>query len=488
MKKTVLLIETVLLYSTAITPVCATEVSSWAELNGAAADESIVLTNDIQAEGTPKIISLNADTPQTVDGANHSLTGANGFYIKKTAGNNLTIQNFGSVTDGTADDCDYSYIDAEGNTVYKKITNSVSGFNNTPFAANSLLLQNFTLSNMVFSNNSKVVVDAWLKEFTDAVSITDTVFHGNTNSADEGAILLLRRGMFTIDNLIFDSNAADQGIEFYSGTTTNITNSIFSNNTQSDSSYWDDYGTLQLSGGVVNIDNSQFINNLTGHADGGAISVTGGGLKEVSNSIFRGNSAPRSLGGAIWLSFPGIESKARFSNVTFEDNHAASGGGLVGWDQGNIYINDSMFKGNSVSGSSVWWSGFTELGGGLLLVETDSVITNTSFENNTASVGGGILTSEANDLFVIDTSFSGNTAAAGGAIYAANTNLNIYADTKDVLFSENIATDSASDFNAGSAVFFESSDDESVINLNAASDKKIIFDDTIAAYNESEGT
>ena len=422
----------------------AADISTWAGFNTI---EDILLTGDIQAEGTPQSIVIGTSTtPQTIDGGQHSLTGASGYQIKVSAKPALTIQNFGNIVDGTEGSHTFSYADTNGNIIYKTITKSINGFNKAPIQPNSMALSGLTVDNVVYTGNSGPILDVWLKQTTDTASITNTVFYGNTNSDDDKAILSLSRGNITIDNLIFDSNNMgtwSEGLEFIGGSNTSISNSIFQNNSTKA------YGTLQLSGGTVDIDSSQFINNSTQYYDGGAMSVTSG-LQNITNSIFKGNSAGND-GGAIW--YAQIANSPYFVNTTFEDNQSTGLGGALyiggtNASTGTISIIDSIVKGNK------------------------------------GSYGGGIYTYKAINFFAVDTDFTENEATEGGAIYAANENLNIFANTKDVTFSGNIANNTTSTYNGGAAVYFEDSDNNTdvAMNVNAASGKKVIFDNTIAAY------
>ena len=160
-----------------ITYAHATDVSSWAELNDAVGDETITFTSDITATGTPTTIQLNYALPQIIDGGGFSLTGANNFQIKKVAGTDLTIQNFGSVIDADESDYTFSYIDDEENIIYKKITGSVSGFNKNPFIANNSLLTNLSITNSVFQNNTNEIINFRLNSADSEAFITNTVFY-----------------------------------------------------------------------------------------------------------------------------------------------------------------------------------------------------------------------------------------------------------------------------------------------------------------------
>ena len=395
----------------------AVNVSTWSELN---TTENISVTADIQAEGSPQIINISSGNPQTIDGGHHSLTGASSYQFRilnTNADSGITIKNFGTVVDGTAGEHTFSYTDANGDIIYKTITKSISGFTNGAF---SLLAhpRKVTIDNVVYRDNINETLNITLQDVTNTSSITNTIFYGNTDATDHKAILTLGKGTFEIDNLIFDSNEAEQGIEFFSGTTTNINNSIFQNNTQDgyNHSYYD-YGTLQIGSGVVNINNSQFINNHTIINDGGAISVTNG-LQSVINSVFKDNSAGNT-GGAIW-------------------------------DMGHMTIH---------------------------------YYDNVTFEHNQSPYGGAIYTAIASDITFVDTNFTNNIANEGAAIYSERTNLNIFANTKDVTFSGNTANNTTDTYNGGAAVYYDVRNQTGfAFNINAASGKKVIFDNTIAAY------
>ena len=112
----------------------AAEVATWADLN---TTEDILLTADIQAEGTPQTITINSDiNSQPIDGGNHSLTGAAGYKIQISNSNEesgVTIQNFGKVVDGTEESNTYSYTDTNGNTIYKTIDRAITGFDGGAF-------------------------------------------------------------------------------------------------------------------------------------------------------------------------------------------------------------------------------------------------------------------------------------------------------------------------------------------------------------------
>lgn len=421
----------------------AVNVTSWADINTNKTAESILFSNDITVSGTKKIESTTDN--QVVDGGGYSLVGASGYQLQ-LKGSNVTIQNMGTVIDGTSDDNTFSYIDADGNTVYKKITASVSGFSNTvPIN----ITKSFTFRNNVYSNNTTKTLLNISSSATaeNPARIENSIFYNNGNkNAGSWSSLINVSGNLEINNVIFDSNKAEGSIiEVHSAL--NINNSIFQNN---DMTYM---SVISIEGGQLEISNSQFINNA--NYEGGAITNTGIGFKSVSNTIFENNISRYSGGGAIWLPIQDYEpiKNHYFSEVTFTANEAADYGGAIyisgaGTASHYGYFLDSMFKGN------------------------------------VASLGGGILTSNLVNLWVVDTNFEDNTAYAGGGIYAADLTLNIYAKSNDVTFSGNVANDQDDSFNGGEAVFMEADEAYAEMDVNAAAEKKVVFDNTVAGYGE----
>ena len=165
LSKTSLSLGGVLLYFSAITPVWAVNVSSWADFSTA---ENIVLTADIEATGEPQIITTNSgNTAQTIDGANHSLTGASGYQLKiqnTNEANGVTVKNF-----------------------------SVTGFDSGAFVFLAYP-RKVTIDNVTFNNNTNEVVNITLNDVSSTSSITNTVFSGNKNTTNDKAVLTLGKG------------------------------------------------------------------------------------------------------------------------------------------------------------------------------------------------------------------------------------------------------------------------------------------------------
>lgn len=236
-----------------------------------------------------------------------------------------------------------------------------------------------------------------------------------------------------------------------------ISNTVFENNSATGSGYG---GSIFAQDGTITIDNSTFNNNIASW-DGGAISTATpyGGSPDsgpklvINNSIFENNTANEYSGGAI-----GLYSEAEINNTRFIGNNAGGhdpadstdGGGAIylgGW--GQLTMNNSYFSGNSSNrGGAI---GTTDAGIGTTHYFN---ISNTTFENNEATLQGGAIFSKftndnaGNLSTIIGSTFTNNKAGTdGGAIYNKGT-INIDNST----FNSNSAQNGGGFFNEENAV------------------------------------
>lgn len=117
------------------------------------------------------------------------------------------------------------------------------------------------------------------------------------------------------------------------------------------------------------------------------------------------------------------------------NNSAYAGGSITVSRGGTIYINNSYFHENKGILN-------TNVGGAIYIDRGIAYITNSLFENNTASDGGAIFLGFEAEANIINTTFVNNTAyvtthseGGGGAIYTRSNNLNI----ENCSFIENYA-------------------------------------------------
>ena len=139
-------------------------------------------------------------------------------------------------------------------------------------------------------------------------------------------------------------------------------------------------------------------------------------------------------GGGSYINF---DSTVIINNVTYKYNHASGDGGGLFSNNSDVVVQDSTFLNNSAiarAGALEMWSTF----------ETDSrtmVVKDSYFQDNTAVVFGGAIVGEGSfpspsaKLFIENSTFVHNTAAEGGAIVVDS--LNVFVN--DSVFINNIA-------------------------------------------------
>jgi len=139
-------------------------------------------------------------------------------------------------------------------------------------------------------------------------------------------------------------------------------------------------------------------------------------------------------------------------------NFTSTNGAFIN-NSGTLNITNSIITNNIASQN-----------GGAIYNEGILNINLSEFNSNSAITGGAIYTS--NDITLKDTDFRNNTVSnKGGAIYA-NGNINIIADTRDVIFNNNTITDGITA--KANDIFLDGIDN--VISLNVREGKTITFD------------
>lgn len=264
-------------------------------------------------------------------------------------------------------------------------------------------------------------------------------FHDNkhTNTGAGGAIYVHGRTVLNVNGSTFDGNHADwEGGAISSETpkgdpkvrsVLNVSNSTFNNNTVN-----------KYSGGAIqaydytNITGSTFTNNRAGidgafteDNGGGAITLGAFGTVKIDNSTFSGNSAYD--GGAI-----GTNKKANYTsgslvvtNSVFSENSANRGGAILNWYKNNIngeaenLISNSTFEDNtaSISGGAIFNAGDLKFSGNNVFAE---------------NIGGGVL-NDIHNTGAIDVSghltLDGGISGDGTLNLASGTNLTVNSAT-----------------------------------------------------------
>ncbi|WP_207385203.1 hypothetical protein, partial [Legionella beliardensis] len=160
-----------------------------------------------------------------------------------------------------------------------------------------------------------------------------------------------------------------------------------------------------------------FTNNTAGL--GGAISINQNSTLSIANSTFIGNIA-ETAGGAV----SNRNSFLTIASSTFIGNTAYAGGALFS-THSTLNITDSTFNNNTATGS---WGGVIASGDSLVNIN------HSIFSNNQAVGAAGVILAGDNSIFSITNStFSNNTASNfGGAIYNFDSTINLLVTASNV--------------------------------------------------------
>lgn len=126
----------------------------------------------------------------------------------------------------------------------------------------------------------------------------------------------------------------------------------------------------------------------------------------VRNCVFRDNLATFQGGGF----FCRDGSSPVVSHCVFVDNRAVWDGGGALTKTSSASFNDCVFENNEVLEEELSW------GGGLHSYESTTTVSNCSFINNTADLGGGLFCILGPPTVVTGCTFTGNSARQGGGL------------------------------------------------------------------------
>ncbi|MGI5832592.1 MAG: hypothetical protein ACOX6D_08715, partial [Thermoguttaceae bacterium] len=223
-----------------------------------------------------------------------------------------------------------------------------------------------------------------------------------------------------VENRLFSVGASDAGFDVF---LRNLTFTGFSVTQTGEDYVWGRGGAIVVWNTRFNPANNNFVNFTLDHC-----SVTDCFAADCGGFFY-------AYGGTI-----------QSTNSTFSENVARQGG-AVGLLAGDVFLTDSVFTGNTATGT-------TSAEGGALYLNTSygSVIDNCEFSNNTASIssraygsddsaiGGAIYLLNGDSINIYDSQITNNTATCvgsgdgssyccttmGGGIYTDNVTLRIY--------------------------------------------------------------
>ena len=223
--------------------------------------------------------------------------------------------------------------------------------------------------------------------------------------ANNGAAIYVSGRNLTVENSTFVNNyATGSGAAIYSrADNTNIINCNISNNKA--------YGPMVYSyGSYLNVVNSFFKKNYNINSYNNPMSRTGGAINaygsraNIENSVFIDNDA-NTYAGAIMM----IGSSSTINNCTFYDNSAqVMAGAVCAYGTSSKVLNSKFIDNHVYMGQN---------GGALYIYGANSLVSNTSFEKNSAQYMGGAVYCIQNNVVLDNLTCIDNYAGSGGAIY-----------------------------------------------------------------------
>lgn len=298
-----------------------------------------------------------------------------------------------------------------------------------------------TLVDVTASNNASYDDGAGLHATQSNLTLIRPRFTGNTQLAGS-PVNALGGGMHTyqcalvLDEPTFENNATSSGgggISSWFGTL-EITGGLFEGNSAGDGNGGG--GAINVYEGTAAITGTDFTANAA--LDGGAIAIRGDNASLAMNGgVLTGNAAIEE-GGALRLgpgdsvihpNFP-----ASLDSVQFAANTAIWGGAIYGSGI-DLVLTDATFEDNTADID----------GGGIYAFYGDITATGSTFHNNQANGanwtdGGGAIRGAPVDLEATNCLFVGNGAEQGGAVLIEESSGNLgTADFTDTTFTNNMA-------------------------------------------------
>ena len=171
-------------------------------------------------------------------------------------------------------------------------------------------------------------------------------------------------------------------------------------------------GQIYLSGSVLNVDNSNFLNTTSRYA--AAIFSINDGSVIVKNSKFKNLFAYKTAG-AIGAK---VISKLTISNCEFDNVSSINNGGAIYAD---IFGDGSVFGSMTSITNTVFNNCYSGFGGAVLQLDGNLVIKNTNFTSNAAGYEGGAIYTSHTDVKIYNSKFKSNNVlddvSYGGACY-----------------------------------------------------------------------
>ena len=268
----------------------------------------------------------------------------------------------------------------------------------------------FLFKDCTFSNNKSLSYGGAVNASNEVgqVSFTGCVF-SNNSAAKSGGSFRITGGQWSFEDCTFDDNSCEEyGGALYAKTASlTCTECEFSSNTSVNNG-----GAVWLNAMTkADFTDCDFTSNECTQNLAGAICLSGANPLTITGGVFSGNKAGK--GGGCF--YNNAASTINITGAEFKNNESSTFGGVFyGNDKATdavITIADAAFSGNKANKGEA---------GAIFFKSGKWNVTDTKFENNTATSNGGAVYAHTGTLTLENATFSGNESgggAGGGAVY-----------------------------------------------------------------------
>ena len=286
--------------------------------------------------------------------------------------------------------------------------------------ATVMSLQNayLSLSRSLFAGNKNSESTGGALRITDASTVTISDCHFEGNEANDGGALYVTDSNIALVKTVFKKQKAsnDGAACYFSDANATVTACTFEENDAKN-----DAGAIRAEGGHLLCQRTEFLRN--------AAQNTGGCFKlDRSKTVLKESSfiANKAIFGAVFRSENSIKTKVLRCKI--EDNAAENTGGACAFDADIFTIADSELRNNSAAYGPALFAQKSKPG---------SKIVNTVYEENRATLLGGVGLLDFGNLTLHNVTFTRNRAYLGGGFYF----LHMHVIGSELVFTENSASE-----------------------------------------------
>ena len=268
----------------------------------------------------------------------------------------------------------------------------------------NVIINNLIIENALYGYGSAIRANSQLT----LNNVTFINCLGDGESYDNNGAIYSHNATLNVNNCKFIDNGGANGASITSVMgAVNVVDSTFASSSDKIIK-----GQIYLSGSVLNVDNSNFLNTTSKYA--AAIFSINDGSVIVKNSKFKNLFAYKTAG-AIGAK---VISKLTISNCEFDNVSSINNGGAIYAD---IFGDGSVFGSMTSITNSVFNNCYSGFGGAVLQLDGNLVIKNTNFTSNAAGYEGGAVYTSYTDVKIYNSKFKSNIVlddvSYGGACY-----------------------------------------------------------------------